>query len=243
MLRRFCRLSLLLAMLIVFSAAPMAAQEMVSRREAVAGAAVFAAALLLDRTVDGAIPQGGGEPLDPLSNALNYGGRPQYAVALLGGTWAAGAVAGRSDVSDAALHVTAALAAAGVVNGALKYSVGRERPSVTADPLRFRPIATENRWQSFPSGHTVVAFSLAAAVSEEARRPWVTMLAYGGAAAVAWSRVYEDKHWTSYVAAGALIGIVAGRGTVRLLHRAPNDADTPSVALGPGAIVVRIPVR
>jgi membrane-associated phospholipid phosphatase len=141
--------------------------------------------------------------------------------------------------------VTAALAAGGAANGVLKYSVGRERPSTTSDPLRFRPFNAHNRWQSFPSGHAVVVFSLASAVAEEARRPWVTALAYGGAAAVGWSRVYDDKHWTSDVAGGALVGIVAGRGTVRLLHRGADadDADPPTVTVAPGVVAVRIPVR
>jgi membrane-associated phospholipid phosphatase len=203
---------------------------------------VLAGALLLDRAFDGAVRDGGGGSLEPLSDVLNYGGRPQYAAALLAGTWAAGALAGRGEVADGALHVGAALAAGGVMNGALKYTVGRERPSETDDPHHFRPFADQNRWQSFPSGHTVVAFSLASALSEEARTPWVTALAYGGAAAVAWSRVYEDKHWASDVTAGALIGMVAGRGTVRLLHRG-GEGQAPAVALAPGIVAVRIPVR
>lgn len=231
---------LLLSMGLAARAGSVQAQEIVSGREAAAGAAVLAGALLLDRAFDGAVRDGGGGSLEPLSDALNYGGRPQYAAALLAGTWAAGELAGRGEVADAALHVGAALAAGGVMNGALKYGVGRERPSETDDPHHFRPFADQNRWQSFPSGHTVVAFSLASAVSEEARRPWVTALAYGGAAAVAWSRVYEDKHWASDVTAGAIIGIVAGRGTVRLLHHGGEPA---TVALAPGGITIRIPVR
>ncbi len=220
---------------------PAAAQDgpVVSGREAAAGAAVLAGALLLDRAIESTVPDGGGRTLDDLTDALNHGGRPQYAVVLLGGTWAAGALAGRGEVRDAALHVGAGLAAGGVLNGALKYTVGRERPSVTDDPHRYRPLNAENRWQSFPSGHAVVAFSLASALSEEARAPWVTVLAYGGAAAVAWSRVYDDKHWASDVTAGALIGILAGRGTVRLLHRAGAE---PVVSVAPGAVAIRIPL-
>lgn len=221
------------------------AQPLVSRREAAAGVAVLAAALLLDDAVHGMVPEGGGTRWAGASDALNYGGRPQYALLLLGGAWTAGELAGRGEVADAALHVTAALAAGGVANGLLKYSIGRERPSTTADPLRFRPFNAENRWQSLPSGHTVVVFSLASALSEEARTPWVTALAYGGAAMVGWSRVYDDKHWTSDVAAGALVGILAGRSTVRLLHRRADDedADPPSLTVAPGVIAVRIPVR
>jgi membrane-associated phospholipid phosphatase len=241
---RFLRRSAVLVLLLGAGGWPDAAsaQAIVSGREAAAGAAVFASALLLDRALDGAVRDEGGGSLEPLSDALNYGGRPQYAAMLLGGTWAAARLVGDGGVADAALHVAAALAAGGAANGALKYGVGRERPSDTDDPLRFRPLNGHNRWQSFPSGHAVVAFSLAAAVAEEARTPWVSVLAYGGAAAVAWSRVYEDKHWTSDVAAGALIGILAGRGTVRLLHRAPS-ADPPTLAVAPGMVAVRIPIR
>lgn len=236
--------ALALALGLACAAGTARAQPIVSTREAAAGAVVLGGALLLDTALDGAVPQGGGEGLEGLSDALNHGGRPQYAVVLLGGAWAAGRLAERGDVAQAALHVTAALAAGGAANGLLKYSVGRERPSTTADPLRFRPFNAQNRWQSFPSGHTVVVFSLASAVAEEARRPWVTALAYGGAAAVGWSRVYDDKHWTSDVAGGALIGILAGRGTIRLLHRGENgDADPPVVTVAPGVIAVRISVR
>ncbi|WP_420128800.1 phosphatase PAP2 family protein [Longimicrobium sp.] len=220
------------------------AQPLVSRGEAAAGVVVMAGALLLDDAVHGMVPTGGGTRWEGASAALNYGGRPQYALVLLGGAWTAGTLAGRGEVADAALHVTAALAAGGVANGLLKYSVGRERPSTTADPLRFRPLNGRNRWQSFPSGHAVVVFSLASALSEEARTPWVTALAYGGAAMVGWSRVYDDKHWTSDVAAGALVGILAGRSTVRLLHRAgEDDADPPLVTVAPGVIAVRIHLR
>jgi membrane-associated phospholipid phosphatase len=241
-LRSIRRSCLLVLMMMGIGAVPhpASAQPVVTGREAAAGAAVLAGALLLDRALDGAVPDGGGGNLEGLSDALNYGGRPQYAAALLGGTWIGSRVAGRGEVADASLRIGAALAAGGVINGTLKYTVGRERPTETADPHHFRPFADRNRWQSFPSGHTVVAFSLASAVSEEARSPWVTALAYGGAAAVAWSRVYEDKHWTSDVTAGALIGILAGRGTVRLLHRAGAE---PAVAIGPGVAAVRIPLR
>lgn len=215
---------------------------------AVAGAAaLLAGAALLDRRFDEAVPDGGGTRLEGASDALNHFGRPQNALVVLGGTWAAGKLADRPALSEGAAHVLAGLAVAGVANGALKYAVGRQRPETTDDPHRFRPFNGDNRFQAFPSGHAVVAFSLAASVSEEAKRPWVTALAYGTATAVAWSRVYEDKHWTSDVVGGALVGTLAGRGTVAWLHRrrerAGERAAPPRIAVVPGGVVVSVPAR
>lgn len=213
-----------------------------SRREVAAGAALLGTALLLDRTFDATVPDRGGTAWENVSDVLNYGGRPQYPAAILGGTWLVARAAGERDVAEGALHVAAGLAAGGVANGLLKYTVGRERPNDTDDPLRFHPFASENARQSFPSGHAVVAFSLASSLAEEAKNPWITAAAYGGATLVAWSRVYDDKHWTSDVVGGALIGITAGRTTVRLLHRGGANREGAQVALTPAAIAVRIPL-
>ncbi|HEX8395429.1 MAG TPA: phosphatase PAP2 family protein [Longimicrobium sp.] len=236
------RLALPLLALAAALPRPAAGQDVwPSRREAAAGVVLLGGALLLDRTLESTVPDGGGTRWEGLSDAANYGGRPQWSAALLGATWGAARISGNRPVADAALHVGAGLAAGGVANGVLKYGVGRSRPSRTDDPFRFHALSGDNNRQSFPSGHAVVAFSLASAVSEEARRPWVTAAAYGAAAVVGWSRVYEDKHWASDVAAGALIGTLAGRGTVRLMHR--RGAGGATVALTPSAIAVHLPLR
>jgi len=89
------------------------------------------------------------------------------------------------------------------------------------------------------------SFSLAASISDEARKPWVTALTYGTASLVAWSRVYEDRHWTSDVAGGALIGIAASRYTIHRLHARRAEADSANAAAVsisplPGGVMVSI---
>jgi membrane-associated phospholipid phosphatase len=86
-----------------------------------------------------------------------------------------------------------------------------------------------------------VAFSLAAAISEEAREPWVTVLTYGTASAVGWSRVYDDRHWTSDVVAGALVGALVGRETVRWLHARRAAGAGPTLAVTPDGLAVVVP--
>jgi membrane-associated phospholipid phosphatase len=242
-IRRIC------AVLVMALAVPHAtsAQEHAAHERALwAGAgAVFVGSILLDRTIEAAIPEGGGTRFEWASDRLNYLGRPQYAAIALAGTYAAGRLAHARKTAQAAEHIAIALLASGVANGAVKVAVGRERPSFTGDPHRFSPFSRQDRWQSFPSGHAVVAFSLAASISDEARRPWVTALTYGTASLVGWSRVYEDRHWTSDVVGGALIGIAASRYTIHRLHARRAEADsagTSAVSISPlpGGLMVSI---
>lgn len=236
----------LLLVLLFLPAAPAHAQEgsgVEGWQWAAAGGALAGAALL-DRTLREELASGGQGELEGLSDVANRLGRPQTFVPVLGAVFLGGKLADDDRLSSAAVHVGAALAAAGAVNGTLKYSVGRRRPPENEDPHLFRPFNPDNTWQSFPSGHTVVAFSLAAAVSEEAGRPWVTALAYGTAGVVGWSRMYEEKHWASDVVAGALVGIAASRATVRWLHRREaRGEERARLALTPGGLSVTVPLR
>lgn len=229
---------------LTLAAAPADAQRAGTGTLLAGAGALVAGAVLLDRPVERMIPEGGGSRYEWATDRLNHGGRPSVALVALGGTYIGARLADKPRVSSAAVHVTAALLASGLANGALKVGVGRERPSETDDPFRFRPFNTRNRWQAFPSGHSTVAFSLATAVSEEADRPWVTAAAYTGASLVAWSRVYEDKHWTSDVVAGALIGIGASHATLRAVHgRHPHEDGGARITLAPGGIAVSIATR
>jgi hypothetical protein len=69
---------------------------------------------------------------------------------------------------------------------------------------------------SFPSGHTIVAFSIATVVSRRygSQHRWVPYVAYGSAALVGLSRVSLSSHWVSDVFAGGALGYSISRFTV-----------------------------
>jgi len=69
-----------------------------------------------------------------------------------------------------------------------------------------RPDGSNN--ESFPSGHTSVAFQGAAFIGKRYGMKY-GIPAYLGATFVAWSRVESDNHYTVDVLAGAAIGITA----------------------------------
>jgi membrane-associated phospholipid phosphatase len=184
--------------------------------------------------------------LTPLSRVGNALGRPELSLPVIGALYGIGRLTGRPGLSASAFHATAALAAVGVVNGAMKAGFGRGRPATPgADGDELHPLSfRDSGWQSFPSGHTMVAFSLATAISEEAHNPWVSGLAYGTAALVGWSRVYDNKHWASDVVAGALLSTTISHFTIKWLHRHGGAAQhAPRLGISPTGMSISIPTR
>jgi membrane-associated phospholipid phosphatase len=160
--------------------------------------------------------------LDGLARAGNALGTGRHLLPALGAGYLAGRLAdrlaGRPRLAHVVLHAAVAYTAGNVVASVGKPAFGRHRPDTTGSPWRLRPFARQGAWHSLPSAHTLHAFTLAGAVAEEAGRPWVTAGAYGAAALVGWSRVYEDEHWASDVALSAVVGAAIGHAGVRLLH-------------------------
>ena len=68
---------------------------------------------------------------------------------------------------------------------------------------------------SFPSGHTIAAFSLATVIAREyGNHKWVPYVAYGLAATVGFSRLTLSAHFTSDVFMGGVLGYAISRFTV-----------------------------
>ncbi|MGH7541204.1 MAG: phosphatase PAP2 family protein, partial [Gemmatimonadota bacterium] len=113
--------------------------------------------------------------------------------------------------------VTLGVLAGSLGNEALNVAVGRGRPNADKGPWRFDPFSGH---ASFPSGHTALGFALAGAI-DEATEGWApAAAAYAVATLTGLSRVYDDKHWASDVAAGALVGAWTARLATRRALRA-----------------------
>jgi membrane-associated phospholipid phosphatase len=106
--------------------------------------------------------------------------------------------------------------------------MGRPRPNESSDADGYVPFSGQD---AMPSGHTTVAFALAAALADDIDRTWATVGLYTLAAGVGWSRMNDNKHWFSDVAAGAVLGIGSAKvvnGRWRIFNLKP-----PAVLLGP----------
>ena len=146
--------------------------------------------------------------VSPLGNgALVFGA--------LASAYAAGRLTQHEGLSASVTRIGASVVASGLATVAMKEGIGRARPVDSPnDNDDFRPFGGD---KSFPSGHATVAFAFASAVSHETHARWVPWVLYPMAAAVAWSRVHNDEHWTSDVVAGAYVGTWIAAKTERLL--------------------------
>jgi hypothetical protein len=139
---------------------------------------------------------------------LGNGGYDAAIVAAYGGI---GLLLKDRRMQDTSLLAAEAFLAANAAGTLLKYSAGRARPYAEDGKRRFTPFRFKSARTSFPSGHTVSAFSVASVFAARSDSLAVKSLAYALASCVGLQRVYGDKHWASDVAAGAVIGTAVGR--------------------------------
>ncbi len=130
----------------------------------------------------------------------------------------------------------------GLLAQVVKHLAGRQRPRVESGiDYWYGPVAffkrysqgSFSRYDSFFSGHTVSAWSLATVIAENYKeRLWVPITCYGLATLVGLSRLTEDDHWLSDVFVGAAVGYAVGKMVVRNQNRRLQV----SPALSPGGI-------
>ncbi|MGH9459031.1 MAG: phosphatase PAP2 family protein [Thermoanaerobaculia bacterium] len=197
------------------------------------GAGVVAALLLIDDEVRSAL----------VSDRSSYDAAAivgplgqEYSWAVVAGFYGAGRAFGNDRATTVAHDgLLASLIAAGIITPAIQAVVGRARPDVDGTGLSFF-----DGGSSFPSGHTTQAFALASVIATHYESLWIDILAYALAAGVGWSRLENDAHFLSDVAAGALIGVSVGRAVVRVReeHRVSFE---PFVT--PGGVGINVRVR
>jgi membrane-associated phospholipid phosphatase len=106
------------------------------------------------------------------------------------------------------------------ITAALKLATGRSAPDQNQGTTHFRPFTGLDG--SFVSTHAAASFAVASVFAQRYDAP-VGWVAYGLATAVAASRVYTNKHFTSDVVAGSLIGW--GMGAFLSRRHASNPGD------------------
>lgn len=103
------------------------------------------------------------------------------------------------------------LIAAGISGQVIKHLIGRARPRITDTLLLIGPTLKKG-YDSFPSGHTTMAFCFAAVLSHHL--PKYRVLFYIFAIIVGLERIEDGAHFPSDALAGAILGFIVGKVTL-----------------------------
>jgi len=150
-----------------------------------------------------------------------------------------GLVSGLDEVRIYGRLLLTGITTGGITVMALRTIFGRSRPYSGKGPWDYNWFTTDNEIQSFPSGHTVVAFTVSTIFAERIDTFWSRIIFYSLATLTGTARVLNNQHWLSDVLVGAAIGIGAGWDAVRR----ERERESTRLQVGLAGLGLRIKYR
>lgn len=128
--------------------------------------------------------------------------------AALIGSFGYGFLSGDRQVQHNAYELAINIVISTAITEALKISINRERPADKYPTEIF--VNGSVHGQSFPSGHTSLAFATATTLALDYKKWYFVVPAYVWAGSVAYSRMYLGKHYPTDVLGGMVVGVGSG---------------------------------
>lgn len=170
--------------------------------------------MVLDEDIRDSVQDSGSNSWDEIFSFSKQFGDGRVTLPIAGIFYLAGEIFHDEKSRDTGISALESFIFSGIICQTLKVLTGRSRPYRGEGSGKFYGPTFDNAKLSLPSGHATVAFSLASVIASEYDSLLVDISAYTIASLTAASRVYHDKHWTSDVALGAVIGTLVGRAVV-----------------------------
>ncbi len=135
-------------------------------------------------------------------------GSPEAIFALNGAVYLSGLVLKNEKVRRTGLLLVTSAAASGLFLSVSKVMIGRARPFTGEGKKEFRIFSfNDDHYRSFPSGHSLFAFSTAYAIGKQFDNPFlkagISSLGLIGPA----SRLWEGEHWLTDVVVSMVLGV------------------------------------
>ncbi|RMB57617.1 phosphatase PAP2 family protein [Dokdonia sinensis] len=143
----------------------------------------------------------------PLREFGDRFGSPQVAYGLTSSVYLFGLFTKNQKVRETGVLMISSATAAGFLQTVLKASVGRSRPQNGQGKFDFKPFSGQAGWRSFPSGHTILAFTAAYSIAKQFDNPWVKAGIYAVGLISPLSRVWDGAHYLTDVALSMAISI------------------------------------
>lgn len=154
------------------------------------------------------------------SRIISYGGSTYGVGAIAATFYLVGRKGNDARARETGLLGAEALVDSVIVAGGLKGITQRARPMAGRERSEFF-----DGGGSFPSGHSIQAWSMAAIIASEYHdRRLVQVAAYGVASAISVARFTGEKHYLSDVLAGSALGYGIGQYVYHTRHRTKVDS-------------------
>lgn len=136
-------------------------------------------------------------------------GNPNNNYMLTGGVYLVGLFTKNEKLRRTGVLLISSATAGGLLQQVSKRIIGRARPrsgdsSVTFDPLHLDRVFN---YDSFPSGHAMLAFSNAYVIAKQFKSPWVKAGLYTVGLVPGFVRIIDRFHWISDVAFSTVLSI------------------------------------
>ena len=207
----------------------------------VVAAGTFAASTLDDEAFD-VMSRNHTPGNNQLEKVFEAYGNGITAAILVGTLYSGGLAFENSWMRETGLMLGSALVVAAGSNVGLKYTFGRARPYTNLGNDVFRPFIFKSDYVSFPSGHTVVAFTVSSVLARRIGNVWASIALYTAATLGGASRLYSRNHWFSDDVFAAALAISVSHSIVSWYERGMREDDTASnvqiIPQGNGVTVV-----
>lgn len=180
-----------------------------------------AALFTIDDEVDHWI---GGFRDDIPDTLVDYGikyGNPQNNYAFTGGVYLTGLFLRNEKLRRTGVLLVASATAGGLLQQVSKRIIGRARPRSGDSSNVYDPFNLDRvfNYDSFPSGHAILAFSNAYAIAKQFKSPWIKAGLYTVGSIPGLARVVDRFHWISDVAFGTVLSIFIVESIDRYLDK------------------------
>jgi membrane-associated phospholipid phosphatase len=113
------------------------------------------------------------------------------------------------------LIMASALTISAITQTTLKYIAGRSRPYTGTSYRTFRPFSFNSDYVSFPSGHTIVAFTISTVLARRIDNVYASIALYTLATLGGLSRIYSGNHWLSDVVFGGALALSVSSSVIK----------------------------
>jgi membrane-associated phospholipid phosphatase len=161
----------------------------------------------------------------------------EFVAASIIGFYGYGLIDNNNEVRKLAVKLTEATLFATSITLITKTVIGRARPYKQDNQYYTNPFTFDNDYNSFPSGHTTLAFAYSTVMANEIDNIFWKIGWYTAAGLVGYSRIYHNQHWFSDVLMGAAIGYFSGEF---VNNENTNNKTSVSLFPIPGGLAIQL---